>query len=95
MTYTVRDMPEQIAPALVAKYANVETATVGHRRHMGFMDRAIQCVLSSRRVAGTAVTLAQDVWGVLFRTAGAGEAAASPADGVRYSASAGAWSQWM
>ena len=58
MTYTVRDMPEQLAPELVAKYANVETATVGHRRHMGFMDGAIQCVLPACRVAGTAVTLA-------------------------------------
>ena len=58
MTYTVRDMPDRIAPELVAKYANVETATVGHRRHMGFMDCAIQCVLPARRVAGTAVTLA-------------------------------------
>ncbi len=58
MSYVIRDMPAQIAPALVEKYATVETATVGHRRHMGFMDPAIQCVLPGRRVAGTAVTLA-------------------------------------
>ena len=58
MTYVVRDMPDQVAPSLIAKYATVETATVGHRRHMGFMDGAIQRVLPGRRVAGTAVTLA-------------------------------------
>ena len=61
MTYIIKDMPEQISPALIEKYSTVETATVGHRRHMGFMDTAIQCVLSNQqveRVAGTAVTLA-------------------------------------
>ena len=58
MTYVIKTMPKQILPALSDKYATVETATVGHRRHMGFMDKAIQCVLSNRRVAGTAVTLA-------------------------------------
>lgn len=51
-------MPDQISAALIGKCATVETATVGHRRHMGFMDKAIQCVLTPRRVAGTAITLA-------------------------------------
>ncbi len=36
----------------------VETATVGHSRHWGFMDRGIQPLLRTKRVAGTAVTLA-------------------------------------
>ncbi len=51
-------MPDQISAALFSKCTTVETATVGHRRHMGFMDKAIQCVLTPRRVAGTAITLA-------------------------------------
>ena len=51
-------MPDQISAALIGKCTTVETATVGHRRHMGFMDKAIQCVLTPRRVAGTAITLA-------------------------------------
>lgn len=58
MSYIVNDMPVQIDPDLIEKYGRVETATVGHRRFMGFMDPGIQCVLPRRRVAGTAVTLA-------------------------------------
>lgn len=58
MSYIINEMPEQIPAALIEKYATVETATVGHKRHMGFMDNAIQCVLPGKRIAGTAVTLA-------------------------------------
>ncbi|MCB2054510.1 MAG: RraA family protein [Geminicoccaceae bacterium] len=58
MTYTIRDMPPAIDAALLAKAKTVETATIGHKRFMGFLDPAIQAVLPSRRVAGTAVTLA-------------------------------------
>ncbi|MDP6709448.1 MAG: RraA family protein [Alphaproteobacteria bacterium] len=58
MSYTIREMPAQIAPEKIDKYLRVETATVGHRRFMGFMDPAIQCLLPGKRVAGTAVTLA-------------------------------------
>ena len=36
----------------------VETATVGHSQHWGFMDRGIQPLLRDKRIAGTAVTLA-------------------------------------
>jgi 4-hydroxy-4-methyl-2-oxoglutarate aldolase len=56
--YTVKPMPKQIAPALCEKLMQVETATVGHSRHWGFMDRGIQPLLKRRRIAGTAVTLA-------------------------------------
>jgi regulator of RNase E activity RraA len=58
MSYVIKEMPVQIAPEKIEKYAGVETATVGHRRQMGFMDPAIQCLLPGKRVAGTAVTLA-------------------------------------
>lgn len=59
MTYVIKDMPPQVDPGLIAKCARAETATIGHRRHMGFVDPAIQNVLTDRRtVAGTAVTLA-------------------------------------
>jgi regulator of RNase E activity RraA len=51
-------MPAVVAPAVVAKLRQVETATVGHWRHWGFMDRRIQPLLPEKRVAGTAVTLA-------------------------------------
>ncbi|HRD76136.1 MAG TPA: RraA family protein [Hyphomicrobiaceae bacterium] len=56
--YRIGPMPPQISPALVAKLQKVETATVGHWRHWGFMDRGIQPLLKSKRIAGTAVTLA-------------------------------------
>lgn len=57
MSYTLRDMPAPIAPALLHKAQRVETATIGHRRFLGFMDPAIQAV-HGHRIAGTAVTLA-------------------------------------
>jgi 4-hydroxy-4-methyl-2-oxoglutarate aldolase len=56
--YEIGPMPEPLPAALVAKLEQVETATVGHWRHWGFMDRAIQPLLRDKRVAGVAVTLA-------------------------------------
>jgi 4-hydroxy-4-methyl-2-oxoglutarate aldolase len=56
--YRINPMPSRIAPELVAKLLMVETATVGHSRHWGFMDRGLQPLLRTKRVAGTAVTLA-------------------------------------
>jgi regulator of RNase E activity RraA len=56
--YRIQPMPAQLSPALVAKLEQVETATVGHSQHWGFMDRGIQPLLPRRRVAGPAVTLA-------------------------------------
>ena len=47
--YKVGPMPAQIAPAVVARLAQVETATVGHTRHWGFMDRRIQPLLPEKR----------------------------------------------
>ena len=59
MVYVINDMPAPVSPALVDKCTTVETATIGHIRHMGFVDKAIQNVLSEpMTVAGTAVTLA-------------------------------------
>lgn len=56
--YRVAPMPPQIPPSLVEKLSRVETATIGHSQHWGFMDRGIQPLLKRRRIAGTAVTLA-------------------------------------
>lgn len=56
--YRIEPMPQQIPQALVAKLLQVETATVGHSQHWGFMDRGIQPLLRHKRVAGAAVTLA-------------------------------------
>lgn len=56
--YTVRPMPEQVPAEDLELLAQVETATVGHWRLMGFMDRRIQPLIPGRRVVGTAVTLA-------------------------------------
>ncbi|MCX8997351.1 RraA family protein [Rhizobiaceae bacterium BDR2-2] len=56
--YTLRDMPDQVPAEDLELLSGVETATVGHWRLFGFMNRAIQPLLPGRRVVGTAVTLA-------------------------------------
>lgn len=55
--FIVNPMPAQIDAALVALLERVETATIGHFLHSGFVDREIRAVLPGKRVAGTAVTL--------------------------------------
>jgi regulator of RNase E activity RraA len=54
--YVVDPMPTQISAEVVALLEQAETATVGHWRHWGFVNRGIQGLLR-RRVAGTAVTV--------------------------------------
>ncbi len=56
--YEIGPMPEPLPSGLVAKLEQVETATIGHWRHWGFMDRGIQPLLREKRIAGVAVTLA-------------------------------------
>ncbi len=55
--FIVNDMPTQISPQLVALLEKVETATIGHFLHSGFVDRELRAVLPEKRVAGTAVTI--------------------------------------
>ncbi|KAB0266420.1 RraA family protein [Microvirga brassicacearum] len=55
--FIVNDMPAQISSELVALLEKVETATVGHFLHSGFVDRELRAVLPEKRVAGTAVTI--------------------------------------
>ncbi|MCQ4632520.1 regulator of RNase E activity RraA [Shinella sp. BE166] len=55
--FIVNPMPQQIAPALIKKMEQVETATVGHFLHSGFLNRELRAVLPEKRVGGTAVTV--------------------------------------
>jgi len=55
--FTLNDMPTQLPGEKIEKLKRVETATVGHFRHWGFLDPALRAVLPDVRVAGTAVTL--------------------------------------
>ena len=55
--YRIHDMPASLSATIVDKLMQVETATVGHFRHWGFMDRRIQGLLPGARVVGCAVTL--------------------------------------
>src|SRR5256885_14395839 len=55
--YIVNAMPVQIDAGLIEKLAQVETATVGHFRHHGFMSPALTPIIPARRAAGTAVTV--------------------------------------
>ncbi|MCY4463775.1 MAG: RraA family protein [Albidovulum sp.] len=58
MSFIVNGMPKQIHPDLVAKCERAETATIGHKRILGFARPEISWIAGSRRIAGTAVTLA-------------------------------------
>lgn len=55
--FTLNDMPVQLPAEKIKKLKKVETATVGHFRHAGFLDPALRAVLPDVRVVGTAVTL--------------------------------------
>jgi regulator of RNase E activity RraA len=55
--YVVEPMPAQISGEVVALLEQAETATIGHWRHWGFVDRDIRALLRGKRVAGTAVTV--------------------------------------
>lgn len=55
--FTINPLPEPVAADLLRLLEKVETATVGHVLHSGFVDPSIRAVLPDRRVAGTAVTL--------------------------------------
>ena len=55
--FEIHPLPEQLPRDLVSLLEQVETATVGHVLHSGFVDPAIRAVLPEKRVAGTAVTL--------------------------------------
>ena len=55
--FQIEPMPPQIPPDIIALLEKVETATIGHVLHSGFMDPRLRAVLPGARVAGTAVTL--------------------------------------
>lgn len=56
--YTIGPMPDPLPAGDLELLAQVETATVGHSRHLGFMDRAIQPLIRGKRIVGVAVTIA-------------------------------------
>ncbi|MER8927734.1 RraA family protein [Mesorhizobium sp. M0859] len=56
--YAIKDMPRPVPQEDLNLLAGVETATVGHWRLFGFMDRRIQPLLPKRRVVESAVTVA-------------------------------------
>jgi regulator of RNase E activity RraA len=56
--FVLNALPRQIAPALLDRLLQVEPATIGHFRHVGFMAPEIRALLPGyRRIAGTAVTV--------------------------------------
>ena len=59
MNYTLNEMPKQIDQSILEKSLKAETATIGHKRHVGFVNRNIQNIFNKKiTIAGTAVTLA-------------------------------------
>ncbi|MDP3519413.1 MAG: RraA family protein [Hydrogenophaga sp.] len=55
--FEVRDYPEALSSELVAVLSEVETATIGHVLHDGFVDQGVRAMLPGKRVVGVAVTL--------------------------------------
>lgn len=55
--FTIEEKAPPIPPELLTRMAQVETATIGHFRHHGFVDPAIASVLGDVRIAGSAVTV--------------------------------------
>lgn len=55
--YVVEAMPAPISAEVIALLEQAETATIGHWRHWGFVDRDVRALLRGKRVAGTAVTV--------------------------------------
>ena len=55
--FILNDMPPPIAEESLRLLGEVETATVGHFRHAGFMDPRLRPVIGGHRVVGTAVTV--------------------------------------
>jgi regulator of RNase E activity RraA len=56
--YSIGEMPPPLPAALSDRLSGVETATIGHLRHFGFMSPAIRPVNAALRIVGSAVTLA-------------------------------------
>lgn len=55
--FIVNDPPRPIAAELLTLLRQAEPATIGHFRHVGFLDPGVRSLLSGHRVAGTAVTV--------------------------------------
>ncbi|GIR79074.1 MAG: hypothetical protein CM15mP81_05840 [Alphaproteobacteria bacterium] len=49
VSYTVNKMPDQIDESLLKKCLKAETATIGHKRHLGFVNRQVQNILNEKR----------------------------------------------
>lgn len=56
--YTAQPMPAPVPEDDLALLAQAETATIGHFRHIGFMDIALRPLRTDYKAVGTAVTLA-------------------------------------
>ena len=56
--YAIGEMPPPLPETLNGLLSQVETATIGHLRHFGFMDPAIRPIVTGQRIVGSAVTLA-------------------------------------
>lgn len=60
--YEIRDMPPQVPGNILASLEEVETATIGHFRLMGFASPEIKPLKTGKSISGTAITLALPGW---------------------------------
>jgi regulator of RNase E activity RraA len=56
--YLIGAMPAPLDRTVLEQLADIETATIGHFRHWGFMDPAIKPLGHGRKIIGRAITLA-------------------------------------
>ena len=56
--YDIGRPPAALDPAVYTLLADIETATVGHFRHWGFMDPRIRPLGHGRKIIGRAITVA-------------------------------------
>jgi 4-hydroxy-4-methyl-2-oxoglutarate aldolase len=55
--FLINHVPQPIDPVQIALLRQAEPATIGHFRHVGFMDPGVRSLLTGHRIAGTAVTV--------------------------------------
>ena len=55
--FILNDMPPPVDEESLRLLGEVETATVGHFRHAGFLDPRLRPVMVEHRIAGTSVTV--------------------------------------
>lgn len=55
--FIIKERVNRCNPDLIEMFRNIETATLGHILHEGFMDYTIRCIIKGAKVVGPAFTI--------------------------------------